>query len=248
MDQFRKHLPADPRSHRVSTRRAEVCHPYSHLDQSLSVDSYDAADQHPSRRHSRDGDVGVERVTSRAERLSSDDVNAQAPADGHVEVTWEGRAPGMRLDLDVVADHRYAIETQVADSSQHRGPCPVLEDEAQAVVLCSQARQVGQTLGQVARKLWPGPRRWQRRGHIEPQLCAVDQLTRNGEGGIEPVDAFDLERHAQRGGVDGGLEGGWQRHISRARKISLQRVRAVADPPPPSPYLPPHCPPPHPSP
>src|SRR5260370_4932360 len=209
MDQFRKHLPADPRSHRASTRRAEVCHSYSHLGQSLSVDSYDAVDQHPSRRHSRDGDVGVERVASRTERLSGDDVNAQAPADGHVEVTWEGRAPGMRLDLDVVADHRYTIETQVADSSQHRGPCPVLEHEAQAVVLCSQARQVGQTLGQVARKLWPRPQRWKRRGHSETQLGAVDQLTRNAEGAVEPVDAFDLERHAQRGGLAPRPPGAW---------------------------------------
>src|SRR5229473_2123031 len=227
MDQFRKHLPADPRSHRASTRRAEVCHPYSHLGQTLSVDSYDAVDQHPSRRDSGDGDVGVERMTSRAEWLSRDDVNAQAPADGHVEVTWEGRAPGMRLDLDVVADHRYAVETQIADSCQHRGPCPVLEDEAQAVVLRSQARQVGEALGEIARKLGSRPRRWKRRVHCETQISPVDQLTRNAEGGVEPVDAFDLERHAQRGGVDRGFEGRWQRDVSRPRKLSLQRVREV---------------------
>src|SRR5260370_7030040 len=101
------------------------------------------------------------------------------------------------------------MERKVADSSQHGGPCRVLEDEAQAVVLRSQARQVGQTLGQVARKLWPRPRRWKRRGHSETQLCAVDQLTRNAEGGVEPVDAFDLERHAQRGGLAPRPPGAW---------------------------------------
>src|SRR5260370_7980785 len=125
MDQFRKHLPADPRSHRASTRRAEVCHSYSHLGQTLSVDSYDAVDQHPSRRHSRDGDVRVERVASRAEQLSGDDVNAQAPADGHVEVTREGRTPGMCLDPDVVPHHTYPTQTQVAHSGHDPAPRPV---------------------------------------------------------------------------------------------------------------------------
>src|SRR5712691_374600 len=108
--------------------------------------------QYASRRYAGNGDVGVERVTSRTEWLPGDDVNAQAPADGHVQVARERCAPGVRLDLNVVANHGDAVETQAADSCQHGWTRPVLEYEAQAVVLRSQARQVGEALGQVARK------------------------------------------------------------------------------------------------
>src|ERR1700694_4324594 len=101
-------------------------------------------DQDASRRPAGNCDVGGEGVTAGTERLPGDDVDAQAPANGHVQVSWERCAARVRLDLNVVADHGHAIETQAADACQHGRAGPILEHGAQTVGLLSPASEVAQ--------------------------------------------------------------------------------------------------------
>src|SRR5713226_2901549 len=126
-----------------------------------------ATDHHSARCDARDGEISIEQVAPGAERLPGDDVKPQPPADGHVEVPRKGRAPSMGLHLDFMPGKRYAIETQAADAGHHGRPRPVLEDKAQAVLLRAQALEVGESLGEVARKLRPRSRRRKCRGHRE---------------------------------------------------------------------------------
>src|SRR5467141_3309895 len=121
-----------------------------------------AADYNPPRSDSRDRDVGVERVSTCPERLAGHYMDAQAPAHGDVEVPRQRGPPSMGLDLDVVARQGDAVEPQAADARDDRGPSPVLEHEAQSVLLRSQADQVGESLSQVAWQFGTRARRRQR--------------------------------------------------------------------------------------
>src|ERR1700730_2207611 len=112
-----------------------------------------ASYHHSPRCHAGNRDVGIERVATLAERLAGDHMNAQPAADRHVEVARKRRASGMCLDLDFVSGKRDAVEAQPGDARDHSGPRAVFEDEAEAVLLRPQARQVSQTFSQVARKL-----------------------------------------------------------------------------------------------
>src|SRR5712692_5496484 len=216
MYQLRKHLSADPRLLRVSTRCAEVCHPYSQVVPRLNRATY----HHSPRCNAGHGEISVQQVSSGAEGFPGHHVDAQPPANRHVQLARKGCAPGMGLDLDVVPGKGYAVETQAGQARNHGRPRSVLEHEAQAVLLRAKACEVGEPLGQVARKLGPRPRRWKRGGHREAQLGAIDHMSRNAEGGLKPVIARDLQWHAQRGRADRRLQGSRHLDIGGARKLS----------------------------
>jgi len=167
---------------------AEVCHPYSQVGQALDA----AVDQYASRCDAWNRDVRVERVATGAQWFPCDHVDAHPPSDRQVQVARKRCATGVRLHLDVVTGQRHSIETQSADAGDDRGPCPVLEDEAHAVLFSPQARQVRESLRKVAGELGPRSHRGQRRRDRETKFCAIDHTSRHGERCVEPVGALDL--------------------------------------------------------
>src|SRR4029077_15075019 len=68
-------------------------------------------DHEPARGDAWHGDVGLQRVQAGPDRLPGRHMQDKAPAQGQVQPFGQRRESRVRLDLELVAAHRHAIQT-----------------------------------------------------------------------------------------------------------------------------------------
>src|ERR1700737_3536867 len=98
---------------------------------------------------------------SNTQGLARDDVDRNAPPEGEVETSRQWRETCVRLDLELVANEHDAVEAKAGHTDEHRRPCPVVEYEAHALALRTQACRVRQPLGEITRDLRSRAGRWE---------------------------------------------------------------------------------------